>query len=358
MAISPTSLEKHLNSALGNMKLEDTQIDDTDTLASNFAKKQFKYHEFGDVHKGGVWRVRSVGPKKIASASYDHSACLWDLPTSSSSAFEPAMKILKGNKKEVLSIANDDAGKRFITGSAKGIMKVYSLDGKLLKTLQETNSTGFYSLCYIGKDLVVSGACQKPDKVNSHWDHEIRVWNLKEDTQPILIGTHAGGISSLVSIKSNQIASASADATLGLWDIEKRASLFSFTGHIDYVYGLSYNCEKEVLFSGSRDKKIMTWDPKTGKKIGSLCQKDSLSAHTSTVYDVDATHFPFVFSASRDGTVKTWDMRTCNVLRSHDAYSGFVYSVAGFPDGSCAVGTAGKKKEEKSGEVIFIFAAS
>ena len=67
-----------------------------------------------------------------------------------------------------------------------------------------------YSLCYLGNDLLASGA----------FDACIKIWNVKTGNLVITLNGHTKCVSSLAYLGNNLLASCSADNTIKIWKIK------------------------------------------------------------------------------------------------------------------------------------------
>ncbi|ELT95758.1 hypothetical protein CAPTEDRAFT_174087 [Capitella teleta] len=118
----------------------------------------------------------------------------------------------------------------------------------------------------------------------------------------------------------NVIASASADETIGLWDLMKGKIVVSLTDHEDKVQTLKWHpVEAETLLSGAFDKSVKIHDVRTpGEAINSMTVSGEVE---KVIWD---WHNPFCFFAScDDGCVHYFDTRNTKKgifkLQAHDS---------------------------------------
>jgi WD40 repeat protein len=119
---------------------------------------------------------------------------------------------------------------------------------------------------------------------------------------------HQGGVRSCaISNDGRALVSASADATVRLWDTLSGAELATFVGHEGAVTSCAISSDKTMLVSGSEDTHLKIWkaaDDGGGEHI-------TLSGHKGVVWDCDITPDKrLVVSASEDGTLKLWESST------------------------------------------------
>ncbi len=191
-------------------------------------------------HKRGIWRLASLGPTNVISASYDHTSIVWDVPQN---------QLLKTfhHKSEVLSI--DIADGLIFTGSSDGCLKIWDADTLKMKSTFSENERyrrGFYSIASIGTDLIATGACQKP-KYASHWSHDLKIWNPVKGKFLFNLKGHKGGIPKIVKIQDDKLVSCSADKTIKIWNLIGKECSHTLEGHTDYIYSMCLTQNQQLL---------------------------------------------------------------------------------------------------------------
>ncbi len=296
---------------------------------------------YSTTNNGGIWRVMALDPQTIVSASYDHLAKIWTPKENEKGTYLANIKVLKGHKREVLSLAklSEDV---FLTGSSDSTIHFWNTkDGSLLHSIKDKkNPTGFYSMKVIDNNIA-TGACQRPKNHYDSWEHDIKIWGISKRKFKYNLKGHTAGISEIVKLDENHIATSSGDSTIRVWDLVNRSTCMIFKSHEDYVYGLT-KLGSSHLISASRDRSIRFFDVKAGKEAGQFSHTEDKKAHSSTVYDVNSLGNNIIASASRDGYVKIWDARNLKCIKMLDPDDGYVYSVNFSPDGKIFAGTSGK----------------
>ncbi|KAF2455365.1 WD40-repeat-containing domain protein [Lineolata rhizophorae] len=135
---------------------------------------------------------------------------------------------------------------------------------------------------------------------------------------------HYGSVRSIAfSHDSTQLASASDDKTVKIWDTRTGTYLQTLKGHSNWVTSVAFSPDSTQLASASDDKTIKIWDTRSGACLQTLeGHRDWVK---SIAYSHDSTRLA---SASTDRTVKIWDTRSSTCLQTLEGYSGFVWSVA------------------------------
>lgn len=77
--------------------------------------------------------------------------------------------------------------------------------------------------------------------------------------------------------------------------------LATFSGHHSYVWSISFSPNSEILASASADRTIKLWEVETGKKIANL--SDRANWVNSVAFSPQGNT---IVSGSNDMTVKIW----------------------------------------------------
>ncbi|KIH53821.1 WD domain, G-beta repeat protein [Ancylostoma duodenale] len=144
-------------------------------------------------------------------------------------------------------------------------------------------------------------------------DTTVKVWNATKHFCMSTLRTHKDYVSCLAYAKEHErAASAGYDQSVYLWDIATLTKLTttnntvttsSLMGCKNSIYALAMNDAGTVIVSGSTEKVLRIWDPRTCQKIMKL------RGHTENIRAIvispDGTK---CLSASADATVRLWDL--------------------------------------------------
>lgn len=132
-------------------------------------------------------------------------------------------------------------------------------------------------------------------KVESNWNQCIRT-----------LEGHYGGVTSVAfSPNSSLIASASADETIRLWDVNTGKCIDVFDGHNETVSSVAFSHDSLSVLSGSHDKTIRLWCIDTGECV------QTLEGHNYPILSVAFSHdSSLIASASSDNVIRLWRVDT------------------------------------------------
>ena len=128
-----------------------------------------------------------------------------------------------------------------------------------------------------------------------------------------------------------QIATASSDRTVRIWDAVTGQETLIINGNTTSQVGVAFSPDGTRIASASSNEnepgEVKVWDVTTGQEL--LTLKGHTGFVLSVVYSPDGTR---IASASR--AVKIWDAVTGQEMLTLKGHAGFVHGVAFSPDGT------------------------
>lgn len=256
----------------------------------------------------------------IASGSRDQTIKLWSrdgrlLKTILGCQPEALSCPTKGHKGEILALSFSQNGKILASASGDKMVKLWQRDGSFLRDL-ERSSGAIRSVCFSRDSQFIATAGN---------DNTIKIWTVDGLSIAIFKGHGAAVTSVSFAPDSQKLASVSLDATVRLW---KTGASFvkALRAHAESIRSTSFSPNGEVLATASADKTIKLW-----KRDGTLLK--TLQGHGEQVLEV--TFSPdgqMLASASADRTVKLWALNG-TLLKTLSGHNKWVRSVSFSPDG-------------------------
>ncbi|MCJ1268036.1 hypothetical protein MMC22_007922 [Lobaria immixta] len=160
-------------------------------------------------------------------------------------------------------------------------------------------------------------------------DKMVRLWDSATGEPRNILKGHSNWVKAVTfSPDGKQIASASHDKTVRLWDSATGEPRNILKGHSDQIQAVTFSPDWELIAFASYDNTVRLWDSPTGEP------RIILKGHSGWVEAV--TFSPDgkqIASTSKDKTIRLWDSATGeprNILKGH---SGRVVAVTFSPDG-------------------------
>ncbi|KHJ41842.1 hypothetical protein D918_08058 [Trichuris suis] len=190
--------------------------------------------------------------------------------------------------------------------------------------------------------------CNGRHLVSASSDTTVKVWNAHRGFCMSTLRTHKDYVKALAYAKDReQLASAGLDRCIFLWDVNTLTALTasnntittsSLNGSKDSIYSLGMNSSGTVVISGSAEKVLRVWDPRTCQKL------IKLRGHTDVVKAIvvsrDGTH---CVSAGSDASIRLWHLGMQRCIGTIWCHSEGVWSLQ-TDDNFSTVYSAGRDK--------------
>ena len=169
-------------------------------------------------------------------------------------------------------------------------------------------------------------------------DQTIRLWNATTGEERITLKGHGHYVNSVsFSPDGTQLVSGSEDKTIKFWELATGRLVRTLEGHTHAVSSVSFSPDGSQIVSGARNQvgfegqgaenTIKVWDAATGKELRTL------NGHTDGVNSVSfSLDGMLIVSGSQDKTIKVWDAVTGDELHTLNGHSESVSSVNFNPD--------------------------
>ena len=225
----------------------------------------------------------------------------------------------------VNSLQYDHNLKRLYSAGRDSIIRIWNVqnpkDPYLQSMEHHTDWVNDIVLCCGGKNIISASS-----------DTTVKVWNAHKGFCMSTLRTHKDYVKALAYAKDReQVASAGLDKAIFLWDVNTLTALTasnntvttsSLNGNKDSIYSLAMNPAGTVIVSGSTEKVLRVWDPRScGKLMKLKGHSDNVKA---LVLSRDGTQ---CLSGSSDGTIKLWSLGQQRCIATYSCHEEGVWAL-------------------------------
>ncbi|MBI3723068.1 WD40 repeat domain-containing protein [bacterium] len=224
----------------------------------------------------------SPDEKRVVTAHHRRTVQAWDVATGAR-----IWARTDAHANNVLAVAVSPDGRRALSGADESTLKLWDMDsGKEAGRFEALPGVWVLSVAFSpdGKQVLVAGVAGERREQGS-----LELFSLDGDTatQTKRLSGHQAGVHGVAFLPDGKRAlTASADATLKLWDLATGAVLRSFAHEARVLRALPVAGERAV--STSDDGTIRLWDLSSGAEVDRI---DLASSHDA----------PYGLAVSRDG---------------------------------------------------------
>ncbi|KAH6806925.1 WD-40 repeat family protein / small nuclear ribonucleoprotein Prp4p-like protein [Perilla frutescens var. frutescens] len=207
-----------------------------------------------------------------------------------------------------------------------------SHDGKMLATCSLSGVAKSWSMPEVKKVSALKGHTERATDVafspinyqlaTASADRTARLWNLEGS----VLRTFEGHLDRLARISfhpsGKYLGTASFDKTWRLWDVETGEELLLQEGHSRSVYGLSFHHDGSLAASCGLDALTRVWDLRSGRSI--LALEGHVKPILSVSFSPNGYHLA---TGGEDNTCRIWDLRKRKCLYIIPAHSNLISQV-------------------------------
>ncbi|KAK9474107.1 WD40-repeat-containing domain protein [Dipodascopsis tothii] len=284
-------------------------------------------------HHSVVCCVRFSADGKYVATGCNRSAQIYDVQTGQRICILQDDTIDREGDLYIRSVCFSPDGRYLATGAEDKQIRVWDIKTKTIRHLFKGHEQDIYSLDFARNGrLIASGS----------GDRTVRVWDM-DNGQCVLTLSIEDGVTTVVfSPDGRFVAAGSLDKSVRVWDAQTGfvvERLEAPDGHKDSVYSVAFAPNGKDLVSGSLDKTIKLWELQSARGMSSTAHKGGVCVKTFTghkdfVLSVALTpDGQWVLSGSKDRGVQFWDPRTAQAQLMLQGHKNSVISVAPSPTG-------------------------
>jgi WD40 repeat protein len=282
-------------------------------------------------HQRSVLCVRFTHDgKTLISSSRDHRIKVWDVATGQ------LKQTLTDHSGDVYSVVFSHDGRMMASGAAD--KKIILWDATTLKPIRtlDGHTAAIRELAFSPDDKTLASVGE---------DSTFRLWDVATGKLKVTRTEHTQKVKSVDYYPDGKtIATVSADMTVRVWDADGEPKQV-LSGHKDVVEdgAVSPDGKQIVSSSGTNYGQLIFWDARSGKML-----YDLPNAHGNDFgKEVDCVAYSpdgkWAVSGSKDRTIKFWDPKTFQLLHTIGGNPGRIESMCFSPDGkTLATGFGGE----------------
>ncbi|KAF5357720.1 hypothetical protein D9758_007423 [Tetrapyrgos nigripes] len=167
--------------------------------------------------------------------------------------------------------------------------------------------------------------------VSASSDGTVKAWNPHSQQDPSIIGTHSDYVRCLAPCREqNWVASGSFDRTIKLWDLSRLSHSEALvtlnpadaSAPKSSVYAIAADPFGHAVASGTPERVIRLWDPRSGKRTGKLV------GHTDNIRAILISEdSKYLLTGSADASIKLWSLSSQRCLHTFEHHTDSVWSL-------------------------------
>ncbi|KAI8137735.1 WD40-repeat-containing domain protein [Fennellomyces sp. T-0311] len=291
-------------------------------------------------HPSVVCCVKFSADGRWMAAGCNRATYIYDVQTAHLHCMLQDDSVQKDGDLYIRSVCFSPDGKYLATGAEDKQIRIWDIAQRQIRNVFRGHEQDIYSLDFSRDGRVI---------VSGSGDRTVRIWSMTEQKEmhciPIqdLDQKDPGVTSVAISPDSRLVAAGSLDKMVRVWDIQTAQPLERLEGHKDSVYSVAFMPDGRTLVSGSLDKTIKMWQLGTGGDSRSYGMdrdrskgpcKMTFTGHKDFVLSVACTpDGNWIVSGSKDRGVQFWDPRSGQTQFMLQGHKNSVISVAISPSG-------------------------
>ncbi|KAF8859675.1 WD40 repeat-like protein [Acephala macrosclerotiorum] len=285
-------------------------------------------------HESVVCCVRFSHDGKYVATGCNRSAQIFDVVSGQKVCVLQDESVDSVGDLYIRSVCFSPDGRFLATGAEDKLIRVWDIASRTIRNTFAGHEQDIYSLDFARDGRTIA---------SGSGDRTVRLWDIEAGQNVLTLSIEDGVTTVAISPDTKFVAAGSLDKSVRVWDavtgylVER---LEGPDGHKDSVYSVAFAPNGKDLVSGSLDKTIKMWElvaprgghPNNAPK-GGRCIR-TFEGHKDFVLSVALTpDGNWVLSGSKDRGVQFWDPRTGNTQLMLQGHKNSVISVAPSPSG-------------------------
>jgi glucose repression regulatory protein TUP1 len=293
-------------------------------------------------HNSVVCCVRFSHDGQYVATGCNRSAQIYDVATGEQKCILTDESADVTGDLYIRSVCFSPDGKYLATGAEDKLIRVWDIANRTIRNKFSGHEQDIYSLDFAQNGRTIA---------SGSGDRTVRLWDIETGQNTLTLSIEDGVTTVAISPDAKYVAAGSLDKSVRVWDMVSgylAERLEGPDGHKDSVYSVAFSPNGRDLVSGSLDKTIKMWELSSprgsnGPK-GGRCIK-TFEGHRDFVLSVALTpDANWVLSGSKDRGVQFWDPRTGATQLMLQGHKNSVISVAPSPTGGYFATGSGDQK--------------
>ncbi|MCJ1468453.1 general transcription repressor [Pseudocyphellaria aurata] len=262
-------------------------------------------------HESVVCCVRFSLDGRYVATGCNRSAQIFEVSTGNQVTKLQDESVDKDGDLYIRSVCFSPDGKYLATGAEDKQIRVWDIQSRSIRHTFTGHEQDIYSLDFArnGKHIASGSG-----------DRTVRVWDIESGQEVLNLAIEDGVTTVAISPGGEYVAAGSLDKSVRVWDARNGfliERLDGIDGHKDSVYSVAFAPSGRSLVSGSLDKSIKMWELGDNRPMiagpaprSAKCLR-TFEGHKDFVLSVALTpDGEWVLSGSKDRGVQFWDPRT------------------------------------------------
>lgn len=230
--------------------------------------------------------------------------------------------VMKGHKSAVLDLHWSRDSRVIFSASADMTLASWDAEtgSRIRRHMGHEEIINCLDISRRGQELLISGSD----------DGYIGIWDPRQKDALDFLETEFPITAVALAEAGNEIYSGGIDNDIKVWDIRKKAVVYTMIGHTDTVSSLQVSPDSQTLLSNSHDSTVRTWDIRpfapTDRNIKTY-DGASIGLESNLVRASWNPSGEKIAAGSGDRTVVVWDVKSGKLLYKLPGHAGVVNDV-------------------------------